>query len=423
MLIKSKRFLNKYPILIGIIGILILGSFSFYQYEIYNKNQIETQVKTEQYQREKNIKRIKTPAEAVYYFLKAIENEDLDQALRIFPISEISQTTKVVNLIKKNKMFYCDLSPAPTLNYRSYFPLASAEISGNYAKLYERFKASFQRLQDVNLYKIVYEELDEDESNHYLTLADDIGAVKLRKIWAYFNNGDEAYKILFIAVKYKQYWKIYDIDTEIKQISCDELEEDPYIRPENLNLKKAAETISDATKDIIDSGKGMLTANYTWSNATYGETPEALMDDFICYTQKNNIDALLTFGNAGNTERNLEQIDEEQLINRGKFAEALKYFYFSLLLGRDADEKVMIKDESTAANEVLESLNPQYFFYLELVAMKEKSDNVYYIYFKYEGDYYRFNFDFIKFNQGWQIHNIDNMKSLTYEEYEMELKE
>ena len=76
MLIKSKRFLNKYPILIGIIGILILGSFSFYQYEIYNKNQIETQVKTEQYQREKNIKRIKTPAEAVYYFLKAIENEE-----------------------------------------------------------------------------------------------------------------------------------------------------------------------------------------------------------------------------------------------------------------------------------------------------------------------------------------------------------
>lgn len=419
IVVKIKRNL-KHPFLIGVIGLVIIFMIIWGNYMLYNKKNIQANITTEEHDREKNISKIKTPAEAVYYFLSAVQKDDLDRAMRGYAIGEISQKTVVANLIKSEGMFYADLALAPTLNYKSYFAYASAELTGEYAKKYTEFDEAMSELRDAEIYKIIYEPMEEEEEKNSVSLAQDIGAEQLVKMLAYLKKDDQLYKIEFWTVQYKSYWRIYDSNPDIQLTSEKDFEKINEIKTEE---KKDYEKINKKTKKIIKNEEGILAVNFTWSNATYGDSVEKLMKEFTKYVQKNSTGVLLTFGNVGEKERNLDHIDTEQLINRGEFAKCIKYFYYTLMLEQDANKKEKIDNTTSAADKIIKKLNPQYLFYLDLLKLRQIDDGTYYAYFKYEGNYYRFKFEFKEFEKGWQIKDITNGKVMTREEYDMDLQE
>ena len=73
--------------------------------------------------------------------------------------------------------------------------------------------------------------------------------------------------------------------------------------------------------------------------------------------------------------------------------------------------------------ELLEAFEPRFFFYLEMREMVPLAENKYCIYFKYEGEYYSFIFEFSEYDNGWQIKSISNAERLTEKQYNSEIQD
>ena len=355
-----KRALNEYPILLGIFGIFILIVFLTVFMGKYNANSLKSTIETEETERQKTINRARTPAEAVFYFLKAVENEDLDQTLRIFPIGESLWGTNLTNVIKQKNGFNADLTAAPACNYGMYYYIALAEMTAKYADLYDTFCENIH-LQNMVLTEIQYMPIENSEKEQYILLRDTIGAAKICKMEAVFEDSAETYKIPFTLVKYNKYWKVYQVAIEITPLDTKELDEEPKLSEEEEKKKKAVERLSKVNRKILKSGKAMLGRNYEWTSANYGATPEQLMETFMKYVQKNSIDILMTLGNVNGEEWELQYVNSNTLINKGLFAEKMKYFYFSILLGEDANVWIPIDEYNISAAEITQKLNPLYF--------------------------------------------------------------
>lgn len=89
MISRLKKLLIKYPIIVGIMCILaLMGGIVCYWY--YSRTQeIVPTVIPQELSREQNIESLILPEDAVEYFVNAVINEDLDQAMRVFPIDEL----------------------------------------------------------------------------------------------------------------------------------------------------------------------------------------------------------------------------------------------------------------------------------------------------------------------------------------------
>lgn len=411
-----KKIINKNPILIGVMGIILLVVFLVIQSILYKVREIEPTYEMQETKREKNMT-TKTPAEAVLYLWEAAQAEDTDRALRVFPISAITSKAKINNIIKKEQTFYGDIAPAPAKNYGIYYSLAMAEIELPYLKLYERFIEKFQQIESPDLKEIYYIPFNEKQEKEFLSLQDDIGAEEGCIMYATVESDGKEYGILLELVKYGKTWMIYDIEEDFEQVSSFELKSKIQVEDGDLEKKKEFEKITKKRRKIIESVEVFLGSNYTWWNSSYGKSPEELMETFIHYIQKSRVDVVMTLGNSNTEDIELEEVNVPAMEAKSGFAKKLKYFFYCMLLEEDVSEPLKLQELDMSVDKLVDALNPKYFFYMDMVKMISVSENVYEIYFLYETNYYKFDFEFIKFEQGWQIHDICNMEKYTAEEY------
>lgn len=130
----------------------------------------------------------------------------------------------------------------------------------------------------------------------------------------------------------------------------------------------------------------------------------------------------MTLGNIDNEKQTPERTTAEQLKNQSLFVEKLKYFYFSILLGEDTAENKTLLDFELSGQELLRKLDTRYFFYLDLKEIIPINEEEYYVFFKYEGEYFRYQFTFTESESGWQIEDISDMKKYSEKKYLQEIE-
>ena len=445
MVSRLRKLLTKYPIVIGIICILaLMGGIVCYWY--YSRTQeIVPTVIPQELSREQNIERLIAPEDAVEYFVRAVMNEDLDQAMRVFPIDELCLNQKFADLVDIKGSFSLDFPIAPSLNYGNYFPIASAELTGRYADMYQETAQTIGNTENAVLEAIEFispeQQLEADFQAKMRQMCETYGADAFCYMEATLELDGQTVNIPVTVVNYDGYWKIFRLGSDLEEQTTYSSQEKPdevlserlkdYLEEtvngtEDTNSQdeeKEEKHYSEKQEKLLKNREALLLPNYFVTNAVYEESPEELMRTFVRYIQKQDLTSVLTLGNVGTEERNLESTTVELLEGQAGFAERLKYFYYSFLLEEDPEKTYSLEQLKLTGQELLDQLSPQFFFYLDMREMIPSGDGEYRIYFRYESEYYSFIFEFSEYENGWQIKDIRNAEKLTEQQYNKEVQD
>lgn len=442
MVSKIKKLLVKYPVIIGYLSICaLMGIIVCYWYYSRHKEITATVVPPE-LERESNLEMLDTPEEAAEYFIYALKNEDIDQFMRIFPVDELclkrnfSQITNLKEALSINM-------PAPAREYRDYFPLTSNEITGIYTDMFLSVVDEMENISEAEVEKIRYiapeEQLKTDFQLQMLEQSETYGAEAFCDMETLVKIEGETWSIPLTLANFDGYWKVFRVGSSfqenIEREAASDIESNSRAEKElekkleelvKKNEKKAdKEDDGDRkgdTRKLIESGEAFLPPNYVVTNAVYGESPEKVMRLFTRYLQKKDLAAVLTLGNTGTKERVLEKVTSEVLREQRDFAQIIKSFCYFFFIEENTQEELTLQELEMTGQELLSRLDPQFFFYLEMKEMVQINTNEYEIYFRYENNYYKFNFEFLDFSQGWQIKNIKAEKKMTEKEYQKEIQ-
>lgn len=436
---KVKRIIKKYPVLIGYISIFILLAIIVCYWYYGRKTEITSTVIPEELAREYNIEMLKTPEDAAEYFAHALTNKDIDQIMRSFPIDELCLKENFAELVNEKQVFSAAEQAAPSKTYRDYFPLSSSETVGMYTDMYLETVKKIDKIQGAEIKEILYlspqTQMEAEYQLRMMEQCEIYGADLFCEMEILLETDKDIWSIPLTLVNYDGYWKVFRVGSSLQENAerKENIESVDYTVQKRLDKElqkklkdkgygKTEKKSADEAdyKKLIESGKALLPANYVVTNSIYEDTPERLIQAFVRYIQKKDLTALLTLGSTGNGEKELGHVTAESLKEQRNFAKEIKYFYYSFLLEEDAAKDLSLKQLGMTSQEVLNKLNPENFFYLELKEMVKKDKNVYAIYFRYEGEYYKFKFELVEYGQGWQIKHIEAEKKLTEKEYRKE---
>ena len=118
---ENKFIVNTMILAVILIG-LLAGSVAFFR--LYSgRNELVTDVQTAELQREATLEQIQDPQNLIHYFFKAVDEENLDMALRACPVDEIGLGIDTQMVIENMGEFSPVSTVAPSKQYREYFPL------------------------------------------------------------------------------------------------------------------------------------------------------------------------------------------------------------------------------------------------------------------------------------------------------------
>lgn len=443
MLKKQYNILKRCPVLLGFAGIVIVMVCILLYWLMQRQSITDATIVPEELSREQTIDGIVDPKQSVEYFLSAVKKQDLDGALRIFPIDEICLRMNSGKIIEQIGEFYPDTTLAPSVEYEMYFPISSAELTAKYAEEIETWMSQGARLGEWKIEKINYIlPSKQKEANYRMQISqqcDMWGADGICDVLGMIDSKGDKYIVTFRLASYYGYWKIFSFETSL--LDDDQKEyfkkcaEDKYWTFVQLEEEKAFESrleriVSDKSKSTIKGEKelvnqklsdetALLSPNYFITNNTFYKEPIEVIRQFNRFLQKKDLTMALTYGNYSFESVKREHVSAEVLISQGQFAKEIKSMYYSIFRAAKELSFGALNELGESGNQVIESLDTKYAFYLELMDIREtKKSDIFNVYYYYEGNHFEVPYTMKKWEEGWQIEKIGKVKVITEQEYE-----
>ena len=148
---------NKYIMLtsVGAMILLVILSMSVVWYKFRSvREELIPDVQVAELQQDSTLEGITDTRNIVLYFMEALDKNNLDMALRGFPIDEIGLGVDTAKIIEGK--FSNNLTVAPSKVYRQYFPLTSAELTAQYTEMFSEAVKEYQKLGDVEVKDVSY---------------------------------------------------------------------------------------------------------------------------------------------------------------------------------------------------------------------------------------------------------------------------
>lgn len=435
---KNKKIRFDFVMGVALI-VLLIGGCCVYQWW-KNRHEIVSTVIPIELAREATIEKIYDPKDMVTYMIQAAEMQDLDMALRGFPIDEQCLAVNTAKIVEKANVFSNSVAIAPSGWYLNYFPISSVELTGNLAESYDQFVQGISEYGKLEIESIDYARPDIQSSSEYQQESSELcetwGAKKSTELCVLLTDGTKYYVTGMTMIRYDDYWKVFALNSKLTGITegkpCIPITKSEYdkltVRGKEQGLQKILE--GDDTKkqqkewaekekevkEVLESEEALLTPNYFVVNRNYGDTPEDLIEQFTLYLQRYDLTSMLNYGN-GDTAENPEHITVEQLCAQKDFAIQIKNFYFNLLRGKSGTKKITLEELGQSAEDTVGETNPDQTFYMDLMSVKEKDKDTgeYIVSYWYGGDAYKVEFFLKESESGWWIDAIGVVKKVNRE--------
>lgn len=376
----------------------------------------------------------------VRYFFQAVENQDLDAALRGFPIDELGTKADVIRISESQGQFSKD-SIAAAKNYGDYFPLASAELTADYTQVFENFAEEYQKVGGGEIISIEYAKASEQLKSSYEVkkqrICEMTGAEAVCEMQVKLKNDTGSYISGVMLVKYYGYWKILKVTSELAGTS-----EAVYFRtdasdiaesPENSTIIKLEKKLygddyqkeykqreknKKKIKGLLTKEKVILPANYRISNNAYGENPGDLIEKFTRSIEKKDITTVMNYF-CTEVLQDGEKLTTEKIRQQGAVAKNIQYFYYTIL---NEGKKITgtLEEIGKTPEQIVAQVNPQNMFYLDLMKVLEEDKKHCTGYFWLAKKIYAVDFKLVESENGWQIEKIENVKMISQKEYDAE---
>lgn len=377
-------------------------------------------------QRESTIESILSPKDAISYFIQAVGEDDLDKGLRGFPIDERCYGMQPFQELRKGEVDW-DVLPVLAGDFTEYMSLASAELTGSYVTMFENWKAEYSKLKKPAIEGMIYLYPVKSDSEYTLKadrLSEMWSIEQLCELEVILESEGQNYVSIFTLADYGQGWKVFSVGNDINNLAGGRM-----IRPlesgeimlkdseaEQRNVEKSLlgnyekKEVRQNAKDVkklLESKDALLPANYYVVYPNRKETPEQVITQFVRCLQRKDFVAALGYGvDAGE----YVHVEQESLLEQGEFAKQLKLFLYDVMLQKKKFPEELTKKE---AEEILEELNPQYCFDIEIGKIeKDKKSNKYLMSYAYGRKLYQAEFEVVENTSGWQIQSMGDVKKV-----------
>lgn len=420
---KIKIFLKNYPVLMGLLLFIILALIIL----VYKKNQeneiFDPQFISEDLQRKDTLEGFADPGELIKYLSAAAKEKDEDKFLRGCAIDELSLQMDVTKLINYEGTFSIH-TPMPARAYRTYFPIASSELTESYNNTYAIIKEHL----GGTLVEIGYvRPEDQLKDNYKITMqeqAEIIGADAICEVYGLYEKDGQNYLMGFTLVQYYGYWKMLSATSKLAGIGEEGNIESDETRISQLKdsqnegkqLNKYLQSFVDEDTEIQEekyTEGALLPANYFWVAPKYEQTAQETIEKFILYIQKADISSAMSFGSRLDEFLNQENPDNSEVLKeQGIFAGQIKNLYLGLLEIKAGEGNISLEELGMTADKLISELTPQDIHYMELVGTKEvesKDDQAEILaVLKYSGKYYLAGFTLRHSEKGWYIESLSS---------------
>lgn len=435
---ENKFIVNTMILAVILIG-LLAGSVAFFR--LYSgRNELVTDVQTAELQREATLEQIQDPQNLIHYFFKAVDEENLDMALRACPVDEIGLGIDTQMVIENMGEFSPVSTVAPSKQYREYFPLTSAELTSRYTENILAFIDAYQKYDGLQIKKIGYvypeKQMASENMLRYQTICDTISADAVCEVAVLLEYQGKDYLAGFTLVSYYGGWKLLSFssdltetteetfirdaaDQEIQEIySAAETEELEEELSDTLESEEESETQdSQQIAEMIENGEALLPANYFVVNSAYGTSPQDLMEQITRYMEKGNLQALMNYYTTDRVEPG-DEIKSEKLLQQGNVAENIQTLYFTLL-NKGKMQNGSLEEIGKTPQDLVEEQDPGNMFYLDLMKVLYSDENrLCRAFFWYGGDIYQVDFLLQESEEGWQIQEMKTVSQISQEEYD-----
>ena len=435
---ENKFIVNTMILAVILIG-LLAGSVAFFR--LYSgRNELVTDVQTAELQREATLEQIQDPQNLIHYFFKAVDEENLDMALRACPVDEIGLGIDTQMVIENMGEFSPVSTVAPSKQYREYFPLTSAELTSRYTENILAFIDAYQKYDGIQIKKIDYvypeKQMASENMLRYQTICDTISADAVCEVAVLLEYQGKDYLAGFTLVSYYGGWKLLSFSSELTETTEDVLireitDQEVQAIYNDAGAEELEEELSDTLGDeekeerqdsqeiaeMIENGEALLPANYFVVNLAYGESPQDLMEQVTKYIEKGNLQAFMNYYVTDKVEAG-ERVSSEKLTQQGNVAENIQTLYFALL-NEGVMDKGSLETLGKTSQDIVEEQNPGNMFYLDLMKVVYSEENsLCRSFFWYGGNIYEVDFVLQESEGGWQIQEMTDVSQVSQKEYD-----
>ena len=427
---KIKKYLKTNPIWIGIVLLFILLAALFAYMRWPGRYQPGAKIVTEELARETTVEKIQNPSDMVRYIMSAVGKKDLDMFLRGCPIDEICLGFSGESKIEQDGVFGADSMIAPSASYDIYFPIASAEKTGQFVEMFRNLSEEYERLGCPSVKEIVFlmpkEQMEDVHQSQMMEDCDTWGAkMSCEMLVLCEGENGQLYETGITLVSYYDYWKIMSVETSLAgemifqpctENEFEKLKEDTEQKRYGKFLEQLAEdewneekvSFGKENKEFqqkMDEGTAMLLENYFVLEPAYGTSPEGLIRDFILAIEKKDWTAALSYGTMPDQE--ISHTTENKLLVQAEFAKKIKEFYYQIIWNDIPMEEESLSSLGMTGSKIMDKLNPEYAFYLDVDKIEKTEDSsVYRVYYGYEGEAYISKVSMTESENGWQIRDF-----------------
>lgn len=419
---KIKLFLKNCPVLAGAILLILLVLIIL----VYRKKQenetFDPQFLSEDLQREDTLEGFSDPGELIKYLSAAAREKDEDKFLRGCAIDELSLQMDVTKLINREGTFSVS-TPVPAKAYRTYFPIASSEITEYYNHTYEIMKDQLSGSLVEADYVRPGDQLKDDYKIAMQEQAEIIGADAICEVYGSYEKDGHNYLMGFTLGQYFGYWKMLSATSELAGIEEGSIESDETKMVQLKGSENDGKKLTEYLQSFVDEDaeiekekyteEALLPANYFWAAPHYGKTTQETIEKFILYIQKDDISSAMSFGSRLDEFLSQENPDNSEILKaQGLFAGQIKNLYLGLLGIKADEDNTSLEELGMTADKLVSELTPQDIHYMELVGTKEveSNDNQAEILavLKYRAKYYLAGFTLKPTEKGWYIDSLSS---------------
>ena len=431
--IEIGKMIKKYPILAGF-ALIVLVMCLVLVIKMYEKRSaIEPTVVTEAMARPATVDGFTAGEDTVRYLISAVREDDLDKAMRAFPVDEMVLGADSAKIIDMEEQFSSEFNP-PSSIFGQYVPAASSEIAGQYAAEMASLENALEwekaEILDVRIL-LPEEQMTGQYQREMLELSECWGADVMCEMLAEIRCGEELYMFPVTVAKYGESWKVFRLEAAVSgnvQSGLAGTDEEIY---ESLTDPEVEEEVWETLGEeeelqyTDDPEQQMLPPNYFLAGQAYSQSPEDVITQFSKYIEKEDITSALCFGYLGH-----EQLESDQVsvMNRQKeFAKQIVEMYCGLLFEEKTRDPQPLEDLGMTGEEIVGKLNPENIPYMDLKKIIHLGENEYAAVYVYGREYYLTGFTMCENENGWQIKSLTSalagledggVRKITESEYE-----
>lgn len=427
---KIGKFLKENPVVCGVAGsILVVGIMASYQF-IESRTTVDPKYMTEELLRVETHTTVNDPKMVAACLTDALNDQDLDQALRTMAMDESILNISLANLINEAGEFYTDMEIAPSGSYETYNELAAAELAGEYTEGLETLMEQFASAKNLQVKEICYvdpkKQLESERQSSSSKRMENWGGDCLTELMVRLEDGEEDYLLGLTMAHYKDSWKVFALGANLTDTTAEEpmrqtteeefvmlkgsMKESEYEKQlQKKNLDSVLFEEIGWTEEDIDEMR--LPANYFVLNPLKEDSAEATIEAFVRSIQKEDLARALAYCTDG-SEEELKHTNAEVLEKQEQIAAMVKRFCYGFLENDYDEANASLQSIGKSGKKIVQELDPKYFMYFDLtksvLIQDDGEEQQYAVLFWYAGETYVVGMTLEEKDGGWFIRSLSS---------------